>query len=80
MLSISGIEIMMGILFQQTPWCFITSIGECPTYGFLSSAGVLFNSFQKVLFSNVMHVCCFCYELTSCQFDYNLSQFAILFP
>jgi hypothetical protein len=34
MLSTSGIEMMMGILFQQTLLCFITNIGECPTYGF----------------------------------------------
>jgi len=71
MLSTSGIEMMMGILFQQTPWCFITNIGECPTYGFFLG---------QALFSNVMCICCLPYELNSCQFDYTLSQFAIVFP
>jgi len=56
MLSTSGTEMMMGILFQQTLWCFITNIGACPTYGFFLG---------QALFSNVMCICCFCYELTS---------------
>jgi len=53
MLSTGGIEMTMGITFQQTPWCFITNTGGCPA-----------NCFYLGCLA-VMFIGCFFYELNT---------------
>lgn len=77
MLSTAGIEMTMGIMLPQTPWCSITNTGECPTNNFYIS--------RASIVSNATRIDCFFYKLNNLPVcprrqTYNPWQFVIPFP